>query len=349
MKKNNTKIKLSDIADAVGVSTMTVSQVLNPRKSSVRVSKDTAKKIHDVAKRLNYRPNLAARQLAGKSNNIIGIIIDSQTGVLWQRVLCQIEKSATERGFRIQIGLIHDDLNAIKKYVDDFVGYGITNIICTAHTYPEFCTKIPQLFKIFRNVVFIEEPKDFPEASFVSPDYDTVFQKGIEHLLDLGNKRIVCCDNRNISQIHQTAYKGRGLAWDKNLIYSISHLDRYEYVLKFIEDILPLKPDALVIGSDESAMWCCRVLKEKGLKVPDDIAILSTSKWALGDAFEPAITAIDYDYEKIATRAVEMIVENSKIPDNKKLKQYNEFIPAQLIIRESCSQTLTKMENENDF
>lgn len=342
MTKTNKKIKLSDIADEVGVSVMTVSQVLNPRKSSVRVSKETAAEINKVAKRLNYRPNLVARQLAGKSNNVIGIIIDSQTGILWQRVLCQIERSAAEQGFRIQIGLIHDDLNSIKKYVDDFVGYGITNIICMAHTYPEFCKEIPQLFKIFRNVVFVEEPQKFSEASFVSPDYDIVFQKSIEYLLDLGKKRIVCCDNRNISKIHQTAYKKYGLAWDKNLIYSILHLDRYEYVLKFIDDILPLKPDALIVGSDESAMWCCRVLKEKGLKVPDDISILSTSKWALGDAFEPAITAIDYDYEKIAIRAVEIIVENSKIPDNQKLKQYNEFIPAQLIIRESCSQVTTK-------
>ena len=342
MNKADNKVKLSDIADAVGVSTMTVSQVLNPRKSSVRVSRETADKIHAAARRLNYRPNLVARQLAGKSNNLIGIIIDSQTGVLWERVLCQIEKSATEHGFRIQIGLIHDDLNAIKKYIDDFVGYGISNIICMAHTYPEFCTEIPQLFRIFRNVVFIEKPYGFPEASFVSPNYDTIFQESIEYLLDLGKKRIVCCDNRNIGRIHQAAYKERGLEWDKKLIYNILRLDRYEYVLGFIEDILPLKPDAIVVGSDESAMWCCRVLKEKGLKVPDDIAILSASKWALGDAFEPAITAIDYDYEKIAARAVEIIIENSKISDNQKLKQYKEYIPARLVIRESCNPEMEK-------
>jgi DNA-binding LacI/PurR family transcriptional regulator len=336
MTKANNKVKLSDIADAVGVSVMTVSQVLNPRKSSVRVSEKTAAKIHKTAKRLNYRPNLVARQLAGKSNNVIGIIIDSQTGVLWQRVLWQIEKSATEHGFRIQIGLIHDNLSSIKKYIDDFVGYGISNIICMAHTYPDFCTEIPQLFRIFRNVVFIEEPQGFPEASFISPDYDTVFEESIEYLLGLGNKRIVCCANRNISQIHQDIYKKYGLKWNEKLIYDVLHLDRYEYVLEFIENILPLKPDALIVGSDESAMWCCRVLKDKGLKVPDDISVLSTSKWALGDAFEPAITAIDYEYETIASRAVEIIIENSKIPEKQKIKQYKELIPAKLLIRNSC-------------
>jgi len=346
MKKRNSKIKLSDIATELGVSIMTVSQVLNPRKSSVRVSEETAAKVTETAKRLNYRPNLVARQLAGKSNNIIGIIIDSQASVLWQTVLRQIEQSATENGFRIQIGLVHDSMESIKKYIDDFAGYGITNIICMAHSYPEFCEEIPQLFKIFRNVVFVEEPKNFPKASFVSADFDFVFQKSIEYLLDLGHRRIVCCSNKNISQIHQAAYKKRGFLWDKNFIVDIARLDRYEYVLEFINSVLPLEPDALVVGSDESAMWCCRVLKEKGLKIPDDISILSTSKWALGDAFEPAITAIDYDYEKIAKRAVEIIVENSKIPENEKLKQYNEFIPAQLIIRESCSPvTIKKGEN----
>lgn len=333
---NKNKVTLSDIAKETGVSVMTVSQVLNPRKSSVRVSKETAERINKTAKRLNYRPNLVARQLAGKSNNIIGIIIDSQTGVLWQRVLSQIEKSATEQGFRIQIGLIHDNLNSIKKYIDDFVGYGITNIICMAHTYPEYCTEIPPLFKIFPNVVFIEKPQAFAEASFVSPDYDTIFMEAIEYLLDRGNKRIVCCNNRNIGQIHKAAYKKHGLEWDERFIYYIMHLDRHDYVVDFLENVLPLKPDALIVGSDESAMWCCRALKEKGLKVPEDISILSTSKWALGDAFEPAITAIDYEYENIAIRAVEMIIENSKISDKSKSKQYKEFIPAKLVIRESC-------------
>ena len=333
---NRNKITLSDIAKETGVSVMTVSQVLNPRKSSVRVSKETAERINKTAKRLNYRPNLVARQLAGKSNNVIGIIIDSQPGVLWQRVLCQIEKSATEQGFRIQIGLIHDNLNSIKKYIDDFVGYGITNIICMAHTYPEYCTEIPELFRIFPNVVFIEKPQAFTEASFVSPDYDTIFMEAIEYLLDQGNKRIVCCNNRNIGQVHKAAYEKHGLEWDEKFIRDIMYLDRHEYVIEFLENVLPLKPDALVVGSDESAMWCCRVLNEKGLRVPEDISILSTSKWALGDAFEPAITAIDYDYEKIAIRAVEIIIENSKISDKRKNKQYKELIPAKLVIRESC-------------
>jgi DNA-binding LacI/PurR family transcriptional regulator len=336
MTKANKKVTLSDIANAVGVSVMTVSQVLNPRKSSVRVSEETASRINKAARRLNYRPNLVARQLAGKSNNVIGIIVDSQTSELWQRVLRQIEESATAQGFRIQIGLIHDNLNSIKKYIDDFVGYGITNIICMAHTYPEYCEEIPKLFNIFPNIVFIEEPKGFPEAPFVSPDYDTVFKEGIDYLLNLGHKRIVCCENRNIGRILKTAYKERGLEWKDELIYKILYLNRYEYVLKFIEDVLPLEPDALIVGSDESAMWCCRVLKEKGLKVPEDISILSTSKWSLGDAFEPAITSVDYEYEKIAKRAVEMIVENSMISDKRKLNEYKEFIPAQLVIRESC-------------
>ncbi len=338
MSKAVKKVTLSDIADTVGVSVMTVSQVLNPRKSSVRVSEETASKINKAAQRLNYRPNLVARQLAGKSNNVIGIIVDSQASELWQKVLRQIEESATEQGFRIQIGLIHDNLGSIKKYIDDFIGYGITNIICMAHTYPEYCEEIPKLFKIFPNIVFIEEPKGFPEASFVSPDYDTIFKASIDYLLDLGHKRILCCENRNIGEIHKAAYKERGLPWDKKLIYHILYLNCYEYVLEFIENVLPLKPDALVVGSDESAMWCCRVLKEKGLKVPEDISVLSTSKWSLGDAFEPAITAIDYEYEQLAKDAVKIIIENSKVSDKHKPKQYKEFIPAQLVIRESCCQ-----------
>lgn len=315
---------------------MTVSQVLNPRKSSVRVSKATAEKIHETAKRLNYRPNLIARQLAEKRNNIIGIIIDSQAPVLWRRVMMKIEENATQNGFRIQIGLVHNSLESIKRYINDFVAYGINNIICVSHDYPEFREIIPPLFKIFPNVVFINKPYAYPEASYVSPDYDAIFRKSFEYLLRIGCKRIVTCANIRLNKVHADVFKERNLLWNDKFIIRVAQITRYEHALEFIDKVLLLKPDALIVGSDEAAMWCCRVLNEKGFAIPDDISILSTSKWPVGEAFKPAITAIDYDYETIAKKAVDIIMENSKAGDERKIRQYKELIPGQLIVMESC-------------
>ena len=331
------KVKLSDIAEAVGVSVMTVSQVLNPRKSSVRVSEKTAEKISKTAKRMNYQPNLIARQLAGKDNKIIGIIIDSQAAVLWQRTLRRVEECATAKGYRIQIGLVHDSLEAIKKYIKDFQGYGIKNVICMAHNYPQFKGKVAPLFKVFPNVVFVEKPVGFSSASYVSPDYDDVFKESISYLYSLGCRRMISCDNYFVlEKALKRFYLEHDMEWNSKFQVAVKSLDRYEYAKAFIDKVLPLEPDALIVGSDESAMWCCKVLKECGLNVPDDISILSTSKWPLGEVYEPAITAIDYDYEKIAEKAVEIICKNAKGIKNSNIKQYKELISAKLIIRESC-------------
>ena len=111
------------------------------------------------------------------------------------------------------------------------------------------------------------------------------------------------------------------------------HLDSHQRAKDYIEEILPMKPDALVVGSDESAIWCCKVLKRKGYEVPGDISVFSLGKMPLGEAFDPEITAVDYEYGKIAKRAVEFVIENSK---NKNKKILKELLPGKILVRESC-------------
>ena len=85
-----------------GVCRMTVSQALNPRAGSVRVSPETRAKIQRLAQKLNYRPNLAARQLAGGSSKIVGYILDAQSTENWISCMATVEQILGEAGYRLQ-------------------------------------------------------------------------------------------------------------------------------------------------------------------------------------------------------------------------------------------------------
>ena len=151
-------ITLSDVAKAAGVSPSAVSKaLLGGGGKTTRVSEEKVRWIRETAERLGYRPNLIAQRLARKSQDIIGLIVDSQCCYLYSSIMSTIEQQTCQAGYRLQIGLVHDNLDAIKRYVDDFLGYNIQSVICLAHYY-DFSEEIPRLFKPFANPIFIGRP-----------------------------------------------------------------------------------------------------------------------------------------------------------------------------------------------
>lgn len=174
-------VTLSEIAREAGVSNPPCRSALaaaeKPRKSATARSGSCVKPPTSSG----YRPNLVAQQLAHRKNDIIGVIIDSQCCGLYNNIMAAIEKRIFLSGRRLQIGLVHDSFDTIRRYVDDLLGYNIESVICLAHYY-DFAATIPPLFKPFRNVLFINPPLSREPFSFVSPDYYGNFRLAVDAL-----------------------------------------------------------------------------------------------------------------------------------------------------------------------
>ena len=338
-------VTLSEIAREAGVSKSTVSKaLLGGGGKTTKVSDRTVRLVRETADKLGYRPNLVAQQLAHRKNDIIGVIIDSQCCGLYNNIMAAIEKRIFLSGRRLQIGLVHDSFDTIRRYVDDLLGYNIESVICLAHYY-DFAATIPPLFKPFRNVLFINPPLSREPFSFVSPDYYGNFRLAVDALLRRGHRRIVYAkpaydtpDCHARLRAYRDAHASAGLPVDEELIYCkpLREIDTPELVETFLDDVLPLRPDALLLGNPTTIGFCLKQLRKRGLAVPGDLSIVGMDDWPTAEAFTPEIAAISNNYDAVAERAVEIITRNQKL-DQPELIQ--EYIPGAFIERGSCIPT----------
>jgi len=311
-------VTLREIAQEAGVSYQAVSAVLN-NSIKVRVSPEKRQRIMQLVEEMGYHPNIMAQRLVNKKNNVIGLIIDSMAPIFYRNVLMVVERLIFEKGFRLQVGLVHDNFASLKKYVDDFLGFGIDNVICMAHSYPDFADLVPPLFDKFPNVVFMEEPFDTASRWVVAADHYAVYKETVKYLLGLNRTRIINC--RDVyrdkafyasSQGFADGFREAGVEYRDEFMfyYPAVEITSYDAAEKLIDLVMPLRPDALILPHDESTMWCYQVLKKRRIAVPEQISLVSGDLWKFGKAFSPPLAGIEYDYEGIARRCVEILLDN---------------------------------------
>lgn len=342
-------VTIADVARAAGVSKSAVSKVLlgGGGKTTV-VGKQTALRVRQAAEELNYRPNRVAQQLASKRNDIIGVIIDSQCCSLYNNIMATIEHETFRAGRRLQVGLVHDNFQAIEQYVGDLLGYGIQNVICLAHYY-DFAEQVPPLFAEFRNVLFINPPMSEVPQSFVSPDYYGNFRLLVDHLISLGHRRILYAktaydtpDCRQRVQALRDALAQADLPFEEAFVYgqALGEIDSQTLMNRFLDDVLPLKPDALILGNATAIAWAFKLLPQRGLRIPEDIAIAGMDAWPASQAQTPAITVIDNNFKAIAECAVAVICAGIEAESPALIQKY---IPGTLLRGESCGETLARV------
>ena len=337
-------ITLMDVARAAGVSRSAVSKaLLGGGGQTTKVSYEKILHIRKVAQQLGYRPNLIAQRLASPRQNIIGLIVDSQCCNLYRDVLSSIEHLTSESGFRIQVGLVHDNFEVIRRYVDDFLGYDIQNIICLAHYY-DFAEKVPPLFRAFRNPVFISKPMTDEPFSFVSPDYYATFYDGVSRLLAMGHRRIIfvktvyCTYDAEIrAKAFRDAHRDAGVPMTEDQIYRkpVYELDSNDLMTRFLDDVLPMHPDAFILGSKNGVTLCIRHLAERGIAVPKDLSLMAMENWHSSSSLIPSIAVMDNNADAIAEETFKLIIGNIG-KDHPETRQI--FVKGHIIPGESCIQ-----------
>ncbi|NMA42155.1 MAG: LacI family transcriptional regulator [Oligosphaeraceae bacterium] len=335
-------ITLSDVAKAAGVSRSAASKALHGGGGkTTKISEKKSLHIQKIAEQLGYRPNRMAQRLASRKQDIIGLIVDSQCCRLYSDILSCIEQLTREAGYRLQVGLMHDSIDAIKSYVDDFLGYDIQSVICMAHYY-EFSEKVPPLFKPFKNPLFISQPATDEKFSFVSPDYHGTFRKAMDYLFSLNRRKIIYVksnyrtpDAMARARAFRDAHLAHGIPFDEAQIYcgDIGECDTLELMTELLDDVLPMRPDALIIGNGNATLWAIRLLNSRGLRVPEDVSIIGMESWKGSQAMQPSISVMDNNPAEIAREAVRVIINNIPV-ESPPLHEI--FVEGSLILGESC-------------
>jgi DNA-binding LacI/PurR family transcriptional regulator len=322
------RVTVAEIAERLALSPTTVSLALSGRGERHRIPRRTIDRVQRAAQDMGYRPNLVARQLAGKRSNAIGVLISTEA-VADVRLIQAMELLAAEHGIRFIVGQAVRTQEGVKEYLDDFRDRGVDGIFSIFHNHPRFRDVVlPELAK-FENVVYFEKPGHADEATaaeawFVEPDYYRAGQLGVQYLLDRGRERIgLVLNNRAFSYaVHRyQAYadtlkingrhEGSELAWIMDEQPGVRWTDPFteELALRAIDDLVGDKgADALVVVNDLYAARVMRALHQRGLRVPADVAIVGCDNLEFAPLLEPPLTTLDLHGPELAQAMMDLML-----------------------------------------
>ncbi len=342
--------RMIDIAKRANVSLATVGRVLQGTGGDkIRVSKQTAERVRRIAKELNYRPNLAARQLAGRKSKTIGTLIDPLPTLANTIRLAEIGRRSRELGYHTLFLHEHPQPDLIRECLDELISRGVDGIICVHHYYPGTYDKIAKIIvdSGIKNIVFIDKP-EIPYDNYVGVDFEAVSELAVNHLIERNKTKIafvLSTLNWLSGPILKTGYikalKKQNIPVDDKLIWIgteriDNQLDPHkispEITNKIIDDIIIKQKADAIFADDIWAASLINVLYEKGISIPEDLAIIGHGNSPVSEFTRPALTTIDLQYNIVAKEAVNMLIKLIEHPEQ---KTQPILIKPKLVIRKS--------------
>jgi LacI family transcriptional regulator len=336
--KNGKEVTIYDIAKKLNISPATVSRGLQNHPA---ISKKTKKKILDMVKEMGYRSNHYARNLRQRQTNTIGVIVHELNSTFITSVLAGIEKVTTEAGYDLII--THSSESCVKeasnaknlfdKRVDGLIASLAFDTTDLDHYKPFIDKGVPLLF--------VDRVEQDGNNTVVIIDNAKCGYQATQHLIDQGCKRIVHVTSSLKRNVYSQRYKGyRDALFDNHIPHDESLLLVYDLSEKAgidsaraIMRMDPL-PDGIFLTNDFVAAVCMRTLKESGIRIPEDIAVVGFNNDVIGKLIEPALTTINYPGIDMGEIAARNLINHLKgISD---LHQTNTIIVrSDLIIRKS--------------
>lgn len=332
------EITIYDIARELDLSAATVSRGL---KDHPAINKHTKKKISDLAHKLGYRTNNFASNLRKQRTNTIGVIVHELKSQFITSVLAGIEKITTEANYDIIIAHSSEAytkeaanaLNLFHKRVDGVIASLAFDTENLSHFEPFERKGIPV---IFFDRVFEEREGTKVVINNMKAGYDAT-----KHLIEQGCKRIAHITanlKRNVYaerlKGYQLALAESGLKFSDKLVV-VDDLSE-EASIRSAKKIMAMKPmpDGIFITNDFCAAICIQTLKEAGIRIPEDIAIVGFNNDVISKIIEPKLTTINYPGIEIGEIVARNLINH--LQGNSNIKLTNTIIiKSELIVRES--------------
>lgn len=332
----SSKLTIKEIAELAGVSKATVSRVLN---NYPHISPEIHEQVMEVINRTGYQRNQIARLLASDRSGIIGLVIPSGaeavfTDPYFPTLTRGISITARQNQQTLSLFLCESEQEGIDTIRSILANRLLDGIIVTAdyknHSFEQ------QLLDGDMPFVYIGRPKNDQDAAYIDTDNfkggviatEYLIERGFQRIAIIGSDKNTSADLRYQGYFH--ALQTHAIAHDDRLVafgdYSMESGTRAMY------ELLPAQPDAVFVTSDTMALGALRALRERGLHVPDDIAIIGFDDLPPAIQADPQLTTIRQPIARTGELAVETLLEMIENPE-RPLRQLQ--LPVELIVRAS--------------
>ena len=331
------RVTIKDIANQLGISHSTVSRALSPH-ASVLVKEKTQKLVKKTAAEMGYSPDLIARGMVMGKTGTLGLLtcpISLKTfGIMIDHLLREADKQNYQILMRVAADRRHQDqLDDQTLQIRQLISRGVDGILIHTRGGEEESEHILNAVGGRVPVVTFYYPTQ--NLSGIVLDLVSDFSEATEHLIKLGHERIgFIGDDRN--QTGQVSAKGKGYlrAMQKHGLehallpaFNIHSEGGYRQ-----SNELGNQFTALVCRDDYTAVGICRGLRELGLRVPDDVAVVGNGNIDVAAYMAPSLTTLVTPYEAIAQAAMDLMLE--QLEDQNNPRQIT--LKSHLVVRESC-------------
>ena len=337
-------VSIKDIAQQAGVSTTTVSFVLNGKAKEKRISEELRNKILKIAQKLNYKPNQLARGLRTGSTNTVALVVEDISNIFFANLAKVIEDELDKFGYRLMYCSTKNDEKKAVGIMEMLMHRQIDGYIIT----PTLGIKnlLEQLATDNASMVLID--RYFPDLpiSYVAVDNYSGAYEAIEYMLKKGytNIGIVSMGYEQVQMEGRVkgyvdALDDHKIPLQQSLIKKIPFGIPESKAIEEISEFMTSQPamDAIFFTTNYLGTYGLESLKNLGKNIPDDIAVISFDDSDLFRLHAPSITVVRQPFEEIGQKAVrillDQLVDKSREPRQITLKP-------SMIIRQSVMQTI---------
>ena len=305
--------RLSDVARHAGVSVKTVSNVVN---GYLHVSPDTRAKVDRALTELDYRPNLAARNLRQGRSGIVALAVPDLEVPYFAEVAVHLVRAARARCWTVLIDQTDGDLDREQLAIENFGTRLVDGLVLSpiASGVPELAGRRSTTPMVLLGERVYDGPHDH-----VSIDNVAAASDAVRHLLELGCRRVAAVGQQSFASAatarlrvrgYQQALRSHGVPADPDLVVTTSAFTRDEGSAA-VDRLLALdRPaDALFCFNDLLALGALRRLHERGVRVPGEVAVVGMDDIEDGRYSVPTLTTVRPGKQRIAEIAMDLLAE----------------------------------------
>ncbi|MBL8102292.1 MAG: LacI family DNA-binding transcriptional regulator [Anaerolineales bacterium] len=335
------RVTIKDVAQAAGVSTQTVSRVMN--KFSY-VSEKTRQRVETVVEQLGYNPSALARSLSQQRSYMLGVVTFGLKYIGPSRTIYGIADKADELGYMLLMKEIDNfNINSIDEVIDSLLARQVDGILWVApeignnHAWVE-----EQRAKIIVPVLFLAmRPRS--GISSVSTDNHHGGVMAVQHLLDCGRKKIGHisgplnwweADERKRGWRETLEKAGIGPSEQHCVEGNWSSASGEQAFIQLLETFPGM--DAVFVANDQMSLGVLREAIRRGIRVPEQLAVIGFDNIPESAYFYPSLTTIYQDLQLLGEQAVQSIVEMIQArQENRSIAPQSRFLQPTLVVRES--------------
>ncbi|NMC86743.1 MAG: LacI family transcriptional regulator [Anaerolineaceae bacterium] len=329
-------LTLEDIAEKSGVSRSTVSRVIN---GDEKVKSETRERVMKVIQEYNFQPNLAARGLAARRTNIIGLVTPAGVSELFTdpyfpQLIRGVTAACNAQQYSVMLWLA--DLEFERRTINQILHNGLLDGVVVSSMVMDDPI-VQSLYQSKMPFVLVgRHPK--LDVNYIDVDNTQGGMDATLHLLKQNHHRVATITGPlnmvggfDRYQGYQKALQSRQIPLEEALVVEGSFTEESGY--QGMKKLLEQHPDAVFAASDMMAMGAIRAIREAGLRIPEDVAVVGFDDLPAASQVMPPLTSIRQPVVRMGSLAADMLIDLIHHPRE---QTQHLLLATELIVRSTC-------------